>query len=479
MAALPLHLTLSRALIVTRRELRDQIRDWRIIFPIVILTLFFPLLMDFTAKQATNFVAEYGANIIGERLIPFLLMVVGFFPISVSLVIALESFVREKERHSLEPLLATPLSNMQLYVGKVLAATLPPLAASYLGIGVYLAGLYFSLGWTPDPTLLLQIVALTTVQAVVMVSAAVIISAQTTSVRAANLLASFVIIPMALLVQAESLIMFWARYDVLWWVMAALALVDALLIRMGLHLFNREDLLGREIDELNLRSAWRTLRREFAGSPGGSLVRWYRVEVAAALRRIALPCLVVALALAGATLVGAAQAGRFPLPPEVFAFDRLDGDLLRRLDQLGLLSPRGASLVFLVNLRALALATLLGIFSFGAGAVVALMAPLGLVGYFAATVGPAGINPWLFLAAFILPHGVLEIPAAVLAGGAILRLGASVIAPPPDRSLTEAWLTALADWLKTLLGLVIPLLAGAALLEVFLTPRVVMAVFGG
>ena len=31
----------------------------------------------------------------------------------------------------------------------------------------------------------------------------------TTSVRAANLLASFIIIPMALLIQAEAMIMFW------------------------------------------------------------------------------------------------------------------------------------------------------------------------------------------------------------------------------------------------------------------------------
>ena len=29
------------ALIITRREVRDQLRDWRIIFPIIILTIFF------------------------------------------------------------------------------------------------------------------------------------------------------------------------------------------------------------------------------------------------------------------------------------------------------------------------------------------------------------------------------------------------------------------------------------------------------
>ncbi|MCC5691581.1 hypothetical protein, partial [Klebsiella pneumoniae] len=101
---------MSNALIITRREVRDSFRDWRIIAPIVILTFMFPFLAQFVAEQLTGFVAGYGAEIIGERTIPFLLMIVGFFPISISLVIALETFVGEKERRSLEPLLSTPLT---------------------------------------------------------------------------------------------------------------------------------------------------------------------------------------------------------------------------------------------------------------------------------------------------------------------------------------------------------------------------------
>src|SRR5205085_6178543 len=143
--------SIGGAMLITRREVRDQFRDWRIIAPVVILTLFFPLLMNFTAGQAVGFVQRYGAPVIGQRLIPFLLMIVGFFPISVSLVIALESFVGEKERHSLEPLLSSPLSDTQLYVGKTIAAMLPPLMASYLGITVYLTALAITIGWYPNP----------------------------------------------------------------------------------------------------------------------------------------------------------------------------------------------------------------------------------------------------------------------------------------------------------------------------------------
>ncbi|MBZ0286393.1 MAG: hypothetical protein K8I30_02175, partial [Anaerolineae bacterium] len=107
--------TLSNALIITRREVRDSFRDWRIIGPIIGLTFLFPSLAQIVAGSFANFVSGYGAEIIGERTIPFLLMIVGFFPISISLVIALETFVGEKERRSLEPLLSTPLTNTELY----------------------------------------------------------------------------------------------------------------------------------------------------------------------------------------------------------------------------------------------------------------------------------------------------------------------------------------------------------------------------
>ncbi len=231
---------LRPALIITRREVRDQLRDWRIIVPIMALTLLFPWIMNFTARQLIGFVQRYGAPMIGERLIPFLLMVVGFFPISISLVIALESFVGEKERHSIEPLLSSPLNAWQLYVGKLLASLAAPLLASYLGIVVYLIGVYRQVGWQPEPILLVQIVTLTTVQGIVMVSGAVVVSAQTTSVRAANLLASFIIIPMTFLIQGESVVMFWARYDVLWWAILGQIVIAGLLLRTGVAHFNRE-----------------------------------------------------------------------------------------------------------------------------------------------------------------------------------------------------------------------------------------------
>ena len=160
---------------IVRRELRDTFRDWRMITPIVMLTLFFPVLMTWTAGVAQSFVARFGTPLIAERMIPFLMLIVGFFPMSFSLVIALEAFVGERERKSLEPLLSTPLSDGQLYVGKMIASLVPALMAAFLGIGVYLTGLFIFRHWTPEPLLLAQVITLTITEGIVMVAGAVVV----------------------------------------------------------------------------------------------------------------------------------------------------------------------------------------------------------------------------------------------------------------------------------------------------------------
>jgi uncharacterized membrane protein SpoIIM required for sporulation/ABC-type transport system involved in multi-copper enzyme maturation permease subunit len=486
---------LPMVLTLVRREIRDTLRDWRIVVPIIVLTVFFPILMSIVADMALNWVAKYGDPIIGERLVPFLLMVVGFFPISFSLVIALETFVGEKERNSLEPLLATPLTDAQLYLGKTLAAVIPPLLAAYLGVTVYLVGLYFFKGWAPSLTLLILMILLTTAEGVVMVSGAVVLSSQTTSVRAANLLASFIIIPMALLVQGEAIIMFYAHYSVLWWIVLFLAIVDVILVRMGIHIFNREELLGREIDELNLASLWRTFyerlrwERWFFGRDiqrMPSRLRWlgtlsglYLRDIPAVLRRSWMAHGMVLIGVLAAAYIGYIFAARYQLPPDMLQLEQISSDAFAELPAVDWLPTFSVWGILGNNVRALLLAGLLAMFSFGTLAVPLLMASLGIVFFFAAQVAHMGYSPVLFLAAFVLPHGLLELPAAIIATALAVRMGATFMSPPRGMTVGEGWLRALADFTKVFFALVLPLLALAAVIEVYVTPMIVVWTFAG
>ncbi len=482
--------------ILMRREVHDTLRDWRIVIPILILTLFFPIMMSFVADLALNWVAKYGDPIIGERLIPFLLMVVGFFPISFSLVIALETFVGEKERNSLEPLLATPITDTQLYFGKMLAAMAPPILAAYLGIAVYLLGLYFFKGWVPSPTLLALIILLTAAEGLVMVSGAVVLSSQTTSVRAANLLASFIIIPMALLIQGEAMIMFYANYKVLWWIVLFLVVVDVVLVRMGIRLFNREELLGREIDELNVGFLWRTFverwkwERWFFGVDFsheqqpvwlrwlGSVAGLYLRDIPSILRRAWLAHGVVIVGVVFSSVIGYYFADQYQLPEAVFQLNRISADTFAEIPQVELLPAFTPWAIWTNNVRSLLLAGILAVFSFGTLAVPLLMVPMAIVFYFMVQVARWGYSPWLFLVAFILPHGLFELPAAIIATALAVRLGATFMSPPRGMTVGEGWLWALADFVKVFLALVLPLLAIAAVVEIHLTPLVVLYYFG-
>ena len=470
---------LRPAFIITYREVRDQLRDWRIVFPVVVLTLLFPALMNFTAGQVVGFVRQYGADVIADRFIPFLLMIVGFFPITVSLVMALESFAGETERRSIEPLLGSPLSDWQLYLGKLLASLIPPLLASYMGVAVYLIGIRRSAGWVPTLDFLILVLVLTAVQALVMVSGAVVVSTQTTSVRAANLLSSFIIIPMALLIQGESVIMLWAKYDVLWWAVFGQVILAALLVRMGLAHFNREELLGKEIDVFNLRWIWKVFSRAFIGE-AHSPIEWLKHELPASLRRLAIPVVLMALTLVAVTWVAARQAQVTSIPG-VFNLDQLntlDDTFLDQFRQMGFFSATGVVTVWLHNLRAAALATLLGSLTFGVGGVLLLLLPMAIIGFFSGAAGLTGISPLTFLVAFTMPHGLFELPAIILSGAAIMQIGATLITPARNMTIGEAWLRAIADWTKVMLAVVVPLFLGAALLEIFVSPRFMVMMLG-
>lgn len=482
-------------LLVACRETGDSLRDWRIVVPIVLLTLIFPLLMNITAQIATEFVQHYGAPILGTRLVPFLLMVVGFFPISFSLVIALESFAGERERLSLEPLLATPISDGALYLGKVLASLSLPLAASLLGISVYLVGLWFSIRYVPPGELLVQILMLTAMEALVMVSGAVVISSHTSSVRAANLLASFVIIPMALLVQVESIIMFWGNYAALWWIGAGLLVADILLVRMGIRVFNREELLAGMGEAPSpkaigarfwaylvspIQAAWDAQ----SGFPAGRrLLRtmgWvYGRHLPALVIRGWLALASTLLALVGAGLLGWASAQAHPFPAGVIRLESLSPQALQSPLAFPFLPAIQPLPIFLHNLRALLLGLAGAPLSFGAVPLLLWMLSTGLIGFMAGQVALAGYAPGLFLLAFILPHGILELPAAWVAYAFALRAGLSIISPPDREGRGTGFLQSLADFACVFFLLVAPLLLAAAWIEARVTPQVVLWLFGG
>jgi len=482
--------SLAKALVITKRGVRDSLRDWRIVTPILLLTLIFPWIMSLASKAAANFAVAYGvadnAAIIAQQLVPFSLLIVGFFPISFSLVIALETFVGERERNTLEPLLATPISDGELYLGKLLAAMLLPVAASYLGLVFHLIGLHWTTHYHVPAQAFIQVVLLTTMEALVMVAGAVVVSSHTTSVRAANLLASFIIVPIALFLQAEAVLLFWMRYDVIWLTILGLLIVNLALVRTGIRIFNREEILARQYDAITLSGLRRSFSRFWSSPPGIgqeppplTLGRLYRSHLPRLLSHYLSPLSVVLLVMAGGLLVGWAFAMRYPLSEMGGLEGLVNFDLGLGWQDLRLLPGLSVWGIFIHNVRALLIAAFLGVISFGAAPLLLLLIPLGMVGFLMGQAVSVGYNPFITLAAFVLPHGLVEIPAAWIATAFALKIGAAIMAPPRGLSLGEGFLLAIVNFLKIFFLLVVPLLRLAAFLEARVTPQVALWLLAG
>jgi ABC-type Na+ efflux pump permease subunit len=166
-------------------------------------------------------------------------------------VLASYSFVGEKLDRSLEPLLATPVTDGELLFGKSLAAFIPSLLATYLGAAIFVAlvdqvtygriGSYYFPNWDFAVILLIAVPLACTFS----VEVNVIISSLVSDIRAAQMLGIVVLIPVGgLYVLAESDFRSLDTTSVLI-ISAVLLGLDALLFFLNRITFRREEILTK------------------------------------------------------------------------------------------------------------------------------------------------------------------------------------------------------------------------------------------
>jgi ABC-type Na+ efflux pump permease subunit len=172
-------------------------------------------------------------------------------PLMFSSVVGADSFVGERERKTLEALLYSPATDMELFLGKVLAAVIPAISLSWLTYLVYIIvvnvasyGLFNRI-WFPLPTWWPMMFWMTPAFALLGVSATVLISSRVkTFMEAYQLTGSLVIIVLALVIGQVTGVLYLGVGSVmllgtLIWV------VDAILIYIGVRSFKRSMLVSR------------------------------------------------------------------------------------------------------------------------------------------------------------------------------------------------------------------------------------------
>jgi uncharacterized membrane protein SpoIIM required for sporulation len=289
-------------------------------------------------------------------------------------------------------------------------------------------------------------------------------------------MASFIVIPMALLIQGESIMLFWGNDMVLWLAVVGVAVLTALLARVGIAHFQREALLGREIDVLNLRWIGKTFWKALKGN-SRSVWSWLRFEVFGTVRK-QLPIILMTIAIG---LISIWAGYRWVIINSSKFLGQMGTGELSNLLPAGMGSPiTEIGLSFPViwghNIRAIVIILFAGLFSFGVLGALVYVLNMGIIGMVLALIKAMGQSPVTIALYGILPHGVFEITALILASASILYIGIMLVTPRSQRTLGEILIESIADWMKIAIGLVLPLLTIAAVIETWITPGLLLSV---
>jgi ABC-2 type transport system permease protein len=184
--------------------------------------------------------------IILQFLILFLLM-----PVIIPVTIASYSIVGEKATNTLEPVLATPITTLELLLGKALAGVIPALGVTWLSYLVFVVGTWVLalddtlVNAVLAPIWLISIFGIGTLLSISGVSISIMISSRVNDPRVAEQLSSLVAIPLIALFMGQSFGVVQFDLTLVLWVTFGMLLLDAVLLYFAIQLFQRETILTR------------------------------------------------------------------------------------------------------------------------------------------------------------------------------------------------------------------------------------------
>ena len=259
-----------------RKDLRD-IRSNRSVWPVylilpliavalpVIFAIITPLMIQQAAAkqdQATlalmamlGRIPEFAGMEVGQALTRYLVRsAAGIFliiPVALSSTAAAFSIVGEKQQRTLEPILATPITDRQFLLGKLLASLAPTVAITWLA-GLVATLAVDGVAWSrfggpilPDRFWLLCLLVLAPLLGAMVVLVTMIFSAKSTDPQATVQTTALAIIPGFLLLFGVFGRILTLSFIALWVACLLAALVDTALFRANVAKFKREEILTR------------------------------------------------------------------------------------------------------------------------------------------------------------------------------------------------------------------------------------------
>lgn len=171
-------------------------------------------------------------------------------PVAIPVTIAAYSIVGEKTTRSLEPLLATPITTLELLAGKALAAIVPAMIATWVSYLLYVVAMWILLtvearSYLIDPLWLIAIFVVGPLLTLLSVSVAILISSRVSDPRTAEQLSMIVILPLTAGIVGQSMGLILLDRELILLVGLVVAVLDAVFVYVAVQAFQREAILTR------------------------------------------------------------------------------------------------------------------------------------------------------------------------------------------------------------------------------------------
>jgi len=236
---------MTRLRVLLLKEWRESMRNKMVLFGVIFLPLVMVGMSVFmlTVGEGSDDPAAQIA-LFNTSLLYFMVL-----PAVIPLAIAVYSIVGEKEQTTLEPLLATPLSDRELFLGKALASVLPAVLINWISFGLFLAATRILAGEFLLQTLtapwLASIFGLSPLLALFSVGVTMIVSSRASDARAAYQFSSLAILPglIPLIIYSSIQTLVDLRLVVLEG--GVLIVAGAVVLWIAIRLFKREQILTR------------------------------------------------------------------------------------------------------------------------------------------------------------------------------------------------------------------------------------------
>jgi ABC-2 type transport system permease protein len=184
--------------------------------------------------------------LVSQFLLLFMIM-----PLAIPVTIASYSIVGEKTTRTLEPVLATPITTVELLAGKAFAAVVPAVVATWVGYTIFVIGASILsqgsgvMDRILDPLWLLATFVVGPLISIASVSVAVMVSSRANDPRVAEQLSMLVMLPILGLFFAQIMGLILVDETLILWMGIALVVIDSVLIYFATQLFQRETILTR------------------------------------------------------------------------------------------------------------------------------------------------------------------------------------------------------------------------------------------